>query len=78
MAADWKTGIIYPFFTKGNSPICCNYKGVTPFDVVYRIFSIILMTRLNLLYHFNDKGKIKRAYGNTNVALDQKEKIKCL
>jgi len=46
MPKDWEEGIIYPIYKKGDRSACSNYRGITLFNVIYKIFTILLHNRL--------------------------------
>jgi len=49
----WLKGIIYPLHNKCNQLECAKYRGITLLNVTYKVFSIILYTRL--LPHIESK-----------------------
>ena len=47
---DWESGIVMPFFKKGDRMDLDNYRGITLMDVVGKVFSGILRNRLEKFY----------------------------
>jgi hypothetical protein len=43
---DWLQGIICPLHKKGDQLECVNYRGITPLNVTYKVFSNVLYTTL--------------------------------
>jgi len=48
MPEKWKIGLIYPIFKKGDKLQCDNYRGITLLNVIYKVFSSVLLKRLNV------------------------------
>jgi len=46
LPTEWTGGIICPIYKKGDRIICSNYRPVTLLNVVYKIFSILINSRL--------------------------------
>jgi len=46
MPKDWEEGIIYPIYKKGDRTVCSNYRGITLFNVTYKIFTSLLHNSL--------------------------------
>lgn len=46
MPEEWKIGL-YPIFKKGDKLQCGNYRGITMLNIIYKIFSNILLRRLS-------------------------------
>jgi len=44
---DWKIGVIIPLLKKGDASDCTNYRGITVLSVVGKIFTGILLARIN-------------------------------
>ncbi|VDL93083.1 unnamed protein product [Schistocephalus solidus] len=44
---DWRSGIFLPVFTKGDKKKCENYRGISLIDVAAKVFTIVLLSRLN-------------------------------
>jgi len=44
--ADWKNGIIVPLPKKGDLSDCGNYRGITLFSVPGKVFSRVLLNRM--------------------------------
>ena len=46
MQSDWKINLLCPILKKGDTTICCNYRGISLLTVAYRILSSVLCKRL--------------------------------
>ena len=46
MPTDWEDGIIYPIYKKCDRSVCNNYRGITLWNVTYKIFTCLLLNRL--------------------------------
>lgn len=44
---EWKEALIIPLHKKGDKQLCSNYRGISLLNTVYKIFSKILLSRLN-------------------------------
>jgi len=47
LPTEWTEGIICPIYKKGDRMICSNYRPITLMNVVYKIFSILMNSRLS-------------------------------
>lgn len=47
MPEEWKEAVTVPFQKKGDKQICSNYRETSLLNTVYKIFSKILLGRLN-------------------------------
>lgn len=48
MPSEWKKGLTCLIFKKGGKMQCSNYKGITHLNVIYKIFTNIILKRLNV------------------------------
>ena len=46
MPSDWSLSLLCPVHTKGDAPICSNYRGISLLTIAYRILSSVLCERL--------------------------------
>lgn len=46
MPEEWKKGLIIPIYKKGDRRDCRNYRGITLLNVTYKVFSILIHSRL--------------------------------
>ena len=46
LSEEWKESIIVPIYTKGDKTDCSNYRGISHLSTTYKLFSIILLSRL--------------------------------
>jgi hypothetical protein len=46
LPTEWMEGIICPIYKKGDRMIRCNYRPITLLNVVYKIFSVLISSRL--------------------------------
>jgi hypothetical protein len=42
---DWSEALLIPFFKKGDSSMCSNYRGISLIDIAGKIFSALLLNR---------------------------------
>jgi sorting nexin-29 len=48
MSDEWRIGLVYQIFKKGDKTVCPNYRGITLLNISYEILSTILFKRINL------------------------------
>jgi hypothetical protein len=46
---EWSEGILCPIYKKGDRKQCNNYRGISPLNIIYKIFLMLLYNRLSTI-----------------------------
>ena len=47
---EWRTSVLLPFHKKGDTQICCNYRGISLLCIGFKLLETILLARLTEAY----------------------------
>lgn len=67
---DWRGSLICPIHKKGDKSLCENYRGISLLDVIYKVFALILRSRL-VTYMEDVIGEYQGGFRKGRSTIDQ-------